>query len=848
MKEKLNQFLSYFMPLAIFGFAIYFLTFHLEAEKKSPKNFREISSEEKATPYSFGGSCSSQGSWTAAALAQTSTIKNVITALKDDPNCKGIETVVNQLQTVESSFGAPEQKDDSPVKVAHWEGLPADIHALRSLGSISTSRTKDVLSLLMGKTLDNAVLSQYKGLAIRSDRVARTGIRFVNQTLDVLPNFNRCLVNRPNQAVALMGGILKLTSAFASSGENVVGDLGNTLSKLATFMRDNKFTKALAGLDEAELWMSMSCLTETTTEAYCSARDNLMLLNYAKQNEVLMNESEIENGSLEGYFILIREVPIISRWLQKVQFGAKPRFVSDTIPKNSTIASFATFQQAQYLLVAKYEQSMDLIRNEPDNDKKKLLIHKMIFDLADAINDGSEEGQRMNFYNQAIGRDLVPFYLIGRNKIPDECLGRMPMAPSDYMKGDGIPRLPEFSDPMDLAQKIGDRLNLLNEEAAVTAGRVYQNRVIVDYQNLVDETVSGQTIDVYQSLQHISSYLGKLIKNIQESRKNLIQLASIVDTKKRVDDVLAVYKQIEEKVSTYLEMKEEINTDADKSMFENSIAKDQELKALYPKLVLIAAEKFNVPIQKDSFLPQRIATYVQKDFALKIQDKKNITQDQQEILITATEGIIGRLNSAYKQNPNDVVQDLTKAQIVNKKNIDTIEEIFGDNIVDAIQKTKSISEGEQSVARNKVRDSIKPFTDMIYYSLWLDKIKTPKTTINRNKTQEDANGSFGKFRSMLCIQAMAFKDQSKFRALCEGVKLEPYMYLTEKDARTLNILKDQLSVDYDKSLIEKMSYLSNHGKNSMRDMNICAYRNYRRANYAYWLIKDFSSNRFSSGK
>nr|BDT27753.1 hypothetical protein BHI3_12190 [Bacteriovorax sp. HI3] len=830
--------------------------------KVSNNQSRSLASDEQTTPYSFGGSCSSQGSWTAAALSQTTSIKNILISLKDDPNCKGIETVVNQLQGVESSFNQNSAEDSSSV--ATWEGLPSDINALRELGRSSGHQTKDVLNMLMGKTLDNAVLSRYKNIAIRSDRVARTGLKFVDQALTTLPQFDRCLVERPNQAVALVGGLLKLTSAFASSGENVIGDAGNTIAKLATYMRNSKFTSVLSKLDQTELWMSMSCLLETTTEAYCSARDTYQSLNYAKTSKKI-NMDSLETNPLEGYFLLTREVPIISSWLQKVQFGATPKLESDTIPKNTTITSFAAFQTKQNQLLAKFAQSAQVIAEESDIDKKKIAVMEMILDLSDTMS-GSRES--VNFYTKARTGSLIPFFLLGRSTIPPECFGKMAMTAEDYLRGSGVPSQPEFADPSALVLRVGEQLKLINDEAALIAGRYYQNRVIVDNPNLVDESLTSQTITVYQSMIRISKYLGKLIEKSKNERRNLIQIPSMIETKKRLDEVIASYATVRSKVLEYVEMQKEITSSQDKADFQTMVYEDQEIKNASIKIIQMAFERFNVAVQKDTFLSTRLSTYVQKDFAMRIQDSQNISKDQQNLLIASGSSLIDRLNTSYKKDPNAVYLDLSTAQVVNKKNIDAVEEMFTESFAQAISDVKKIADKgktkknsksalDSDPAKAKIHmTTLRKFTDLIYYGLLFDinegRTSTPKIyKAKKIESQEDANESFNTLRSRLCIQALAFSDQERYKTICKGASLGPVLKIedsyagTEAEmARENRIQTANLSVFYDINAMSVTSPLfTQYAKNAQRDVNICAFRNYRRANYAYWMVKEFSTER-----
>ena len=61
-----------------------------------------------AGTYSFGGGCASVGAWSQAALTQTKTILGIVETLKNDPNCKGIESIVPKLKIAEDALNTPE--------------------------------------------------------------------------------------------------------------------------------------------------------------------------------------------------------------------------------------------------------------------------------------------------------------------------------------------------------------------------------------------------------------------------------------------------------------------------------------------------------------------------------------------------------------------------------------------------------------------------------------------------------------------------------------------------------------------------------------------------------------------
>src|SRR5207253_2073647 len=115
--------------------------------------------------------------------------------------------------------------------------------------------------------------------------------------------------------------------------------------------RDKKYITALRELNDREFTSSMSCLVEITSEGFCSALDAQYLFQEITASQsvavkeyvntrtgkpekkvVGLNENfikKLEKGPLAGYYILSRQVPIVTEWIQKVQYGITPQLPTE---------------------------------------------------------------------------------------------------------------------------------------------------------------------------------------------------------------------------------------------------------------------------------------------------------------------------------------------------------------------------------------------------------------------------------------------------------------------------------------------------------------------------------------
>ena len=91
--------------------------------------------------YSFGGGCASMGAWSKAALSQADTISRVVQTLKDNPDCKGIESILPKISIANDALAKIADDGSGPAtkRAERMESLPAE------LGSSIISSVRNVL-------------------------------------------------------------------------------------------------------------------------------------------------------------------------------------------------------------------------------------------------------------------------------------------------------------------------------------------------------------------------------------------------------------------------------------------------------------------------------------------------------------------------------------------------------------------------------------------------------------------------------------------------------------------------------------------------------------------------------
>ncbi len=839
-----------------------------------------------AGTYSFGGGCASIGAWSQSALSQTKTIMGIIESLKNDPNCKGIESIIPKLRIAEDVLNTPEGEAKRTDRI---ESIPNEISSLRNFAVASPQLKSDVFKLLTSRTLEGASLAAetakaegmagagaaglgamanpaaaaiaigLKDLSTRVRRTALTGMDMMDQVFATLPSYDRCLIGNPDQGMALVAASVKMAAAFVSSQEGVTSRLGNSLANLITMLRNRKFTTALRKLDQSEFWLSMSCLLETTSQTYCAARDARQLLDYSIAN---LKPGKDKRGSLtidnplEGYYVLTHDIPKVSQWIQKIQFGIRPKLSTDATFKNRVLQDVNGLMQDIYSIQGTYSEEMLTYSTLKDLGSKQNALLKLIQNLVARLTGGTGATTgHVNFFTTATHDEMIPFKLIGLTVMPNECRPpkegevRIVSTWDQWMLNGGQFQGP-FQDPDQLSKVVGQQLERLMDQALNQASLYFQQRMIVDMPNLVNESVTSQTVTVVESLGRISAYLKNLQKKIIDSNGDLILVPTIQDTRIRIKKILDSY--------------ENIRNIAKASLINDEVALSDDIKKAYASVIETAFEQFNVLLQRDTFLSNRLSTLIQYDYALRIKQDEDMGKWENQILLESGNEMLYRLLSATGHNPTLMKNDLATAQVVNKRNLEALEQLFSDSLYPVIEELGLIADGQQPSnnflnARTLSRLYKDTWGDQGYFGSWQGfwafaiggattynvlpwtrRMMHPELYPFQVSTQpavrgaDDEFGSFDQFKSKLCMQTLSFENRAKFEPLCKGAILRSAFDLN-KVGRNSEMAKMGLNIHYN-------SYMNEPLKSwPVRGESICAFQDYSRRNLVYWMTLDLQN-------
>lgn len=737
--------------------------------------------------YAFQVSCASRGYWTAQALGEMSRLQEVLVELQNDPNCKGIESVVQQMQSAKRIM----QEHDLPEgqNSTRFMNLPGEIAAIYSYvsGGAAGALVDGARSLLVNKILGMAAAKNnvgvqapaetkagsspvddmqmtWEAMAERTRRSSLTGMTMMQKVFEVLPNYEQCVASRPNQSLALVSAAITMFAAFASGENGSVHELGRTLSSMVTYLRNVKFGRMIGKLKQMEYWANLSCLLESTNNVYCNVQDTYALLDFQKagyrteldrggaQGPTGLSREEMNrlgnpDHPLHGYYIMVREIPTISRWLQEVQFGVEPKLKQDADFKNATLTTMTNFLAAINNIKAIFNEKMVIYQRTTDINARRNQLFALLKDIVDnqLLGRMGEE----NFFSMAIPEKKLPFYLMGYEEVPAEVLPNQFRTHSanwaDWTENGGLFR-PEWGDPDKLLEIIRSRLWQVMDAASELGSNWFRQRFNVDPINLISRSVTDPNISAVESLVSVYGYLSRLTERLsKDTTKNYIVLPDLVDTIDRLQKVLGAFQQMRELTHEFFPNGPRGGRDFGVEIAQLDPARKKRIIETAGQILTAAYIQFNIILQRDTFLANRLNTMVMYDYSDRVRRGEGMDQYVRDLMVVTGRNLLDRLIEAQGTNPNQARVDLDTAATLLATNMEVMEEMFAPDF-DMYLNNLLLKAGGQ---------------------VYVPGFMGPGAVLNI-RGNDTPQRSFDQARARVCMQTLQFKGYYKYADFCRG--------------------------------------------------------------------------------
>lgn len=833
-------------------------------QSKKIANTNTIKSNRSPAAYNFGGSCVSKGTWVTDAMSASRDLKEAINQLRNQTGC---ESLINVLQTFPVETTAPSFQEEKDSSLAELNTL--------TQSAIANNGSGLLVNTLFGKTLDNVYNRiEYSRENTTTADTRKYGIDLLNGFLSELPNHQQCLYNNPNTLQTIVTSAIRITSSYAGGDILLGGGIDKTMTNLISVFREKRFADALTRINNTEYFLSLSCIVESVTESYCRAVDAKSMLEYLKENE--QDISREPNNPFEGYLVLSRDTDIVSRWLLKVMFGVEPKLLQDAQYKNTILENVTEFLQNVNNLKAQLNNyQVDLDAQADLQGKRTFMLSTVIKTLTDTIVGGFQRSNRgdVNFFLwSGITPEFMPYFLIGREKLPPEAFSSdgtpTGLSFEQYVQTAGSddrinnPQwIKEFNDPNALYDILRAQVNELTEKAEAQARSYFRKRFIIDIPNLTTEAITDTRITVKQSLINVRRYLRRSYdlyreKSLDESQNLDIEILSFTaKTIASIDAILKAFEDLQGLIRTIIDIQNRYEPGDPRAEEEiTRLAESGEISTQYDTIIDTVYDEFNILLQRDTFLQARVETMVKFEYADKVRNLENLDKFQKYAFVLAGQEVISSaLNTAYGTNPVEIEAQLNSAMVAHINNLRALEEMFSDGYVGVIRHLKGAVDGSRfHTIEAFLKDSLNPtlglYEPITYSLLYPDRYFLENFSYRKPQFLDDFWGSLDQFSDRLCIQSLAFDRKSKFAPLCMGAVLNTPNSDEFLDGEPLDESYDRLMLNYIQHL---RNYLNNRNDELAKRRverihdrdHICAFRNLLRRNHVFNLLREFESAR-----
>ncbi len=857
---------------------------------------------EATNPYQFGKvgtTCSSQGEWTDRAANALTAVVQIAEGLKDEGSCTGIKGFVKNLSVTRELMSSQGKMPSRNTPNDNAEALStirigANDKAIRTESSkllletniSAAANASEVVDYGIGQVPSNGYRTVMGHIPQATGAATAAALDSINNIFTSYPKVSDCLYQTPGLASQVVLSSIQIAASLAGRHDAQPKQLALTLENFTAFLRDRRIRDTVRKARKAEFVSSVSCLLESLSTNYCAAVDVQKLLSEnlgSAKAQIARNEKgELKidlNSPLAGYFMLVQPVPIIAKWLQKIQFGALPKTRHDALFKNEKLTAVTTAQTEANDLFGSFSIDASLMSDLKTLRERQDHLMKILDSIVmNVMQNKSAE----NFLILGKPARFLYWDLLGL-QIPQEAIKNTP--PMEFsawvFSGDGkYKERIGFDEPNETIPKIQERLEKMIHESNFRAGAFFRKFLIPDKANLVVEALADVNLSVYESLTAIQKYLAHLEKRVLNFNASVryadtaiigdLQLASGAIAK-----VLQSFEPIRELV------KMDVSTLDPTSLREHH----KKLSEAYSSVIDTAFDEFGVLLQRDSYFPVKMGTFVKIDYGLSLRSKTDFSPYIQDLLLASGLELENILTSTHNSNPEQLRSDLSGALEKYLLSLHTVEGLFADSLVPYIQELKFLSENKrptrammnqatrQRLAHDVWSGIAMKENPVLSWAGWIFGLGRGGIAVTRSllrpdlypqdifnlsrdipQAREDEFGTFKRLLAQTCIQTLAFQaERQDIERLCKGTVLESWAaieakrsgkfdefmgYLREKGSKAYrdpSQLGDAqanfpLNVFYD-------NYAHHKTKNggAAGSTEICALRDHYRRNLIYWL-------------
>ncbi len=274
----------------------------------------------------FSASCSSEGDWTQAALAQTRALQTVLENLKTNDSCAGLSSALGSVQSLSAEI---QRLSSNSALVAEKQ---AEEKKRQILLSLQETTDPALISLLTTELATAEVeLASARAASSTSSETSQTGnlvsgmtqvTGYLSTLMSSSTQLGSCLRDHPALGVQLGAGALAIAGTFVNPAIGVaLSSAGQILGGVVDFARREKLNQYIDDVESVRMEAALACGLESMANTYCEAQDVYRLARIQAES---FSGAATTNRFWRGLDLWSNRVPKLMAWIAKIASGVSP--------------------------------------------------------------------------------------------------------------------------------------------------------------------------------------------------------------------------------------------------------------------------------------------------------------------------------------------------------------------------------------------------------------------------------------------------------------------------------------------------------------------------------------------
>lgn len=455
----------------------------------------------------FSANCRTQGEWTRAALADSTSLIEALKSIQADNDCKSISGAVTQLGILNQQLTYLENTKQTQTRITQINAQEQEL-----LIQISNNSDPIVLSdinqILRQLQMERAGLvakeKENPNLASPDKAQAMTNIVMIaNSAFQQVTSNQKCLDKNPS----ILNSVTSVISAVGATAAVINPAIGLGLTAGSAFLgstidgiRSTKNAREIRKISDTSIaYEGYKCALESMSDSWCQMRDAEAFLGFkAEQRRHPILKTDIGKAlRLSDY-----EIPALLDWLNKIKSGGPPSSTSDANRINAVTTRENYIRNMEKYGLGLIAENRAIYDSQNGNladqwNTIRSLITSLLF-----TNRG-DLGFKDPLIEAAGSAGYAPFFLLGLDDSDD-----LRNSDQAYLTLDTWKKPPTFNPTLDLVKnRYGDLILKARTRINQQLTQVLQPDALTTLTTAYDKTGNRWKVSPMDSLKYLINFL-----------------------------------------------------------------------------------------------------------------------------------------------------------------------------------------------------------------------------------------------------------------------------------------------------------------------------------------------------